>query len=910
MPESPYSEILKKIDDSTIIITSTNRLANTLLYHWLQFKKNKYGRPITKACVFSIQHWLDRLWHQMLLHEVKLPYVLSDSEALLIISQILQQKSKHFLSSDKHAKEILSAWQLLCHWQLSLADLLPYLDNQNTSHFFPYAELFQATCQQNNWIDQSQRLRLLSEIADLSEVLKKQNIQQVYFIGFDTMAPDLEYFITRVRSFGLHARLWKPSINNRVSIKFYQYQDKAHELTAVAQSLKRLSIAHPSKKIGVIVPDLQHRFLDLQAVFDEHLLPENVRNNPLVDNSQRVYTISGGIPLIEMPIVFQLLQWLMLPYINDFDQMMEVFTSPYIPGGLAHCHSRKQLSLHVKSTCYRNITIKQLMQNQRFQEHADSILRQKIVANQTISNHKYTATAFVSLIKKRISLLGWPGECRLSSLEYQALEQFYQVINHLALFERLNYQMNEKSWLIELKKLAQSELFQSKSNPSTNIYILGLLESADISFDYLFIVGLDSRSWPRSINPHPYLPYKLQQKHNMPHASAKRELDFAKRMTAHLLNQAPNIYLSFARIDEDNQLHMPSPLFNDYIPEQVPKAYSEHIMSIEHITQDNHLSQVENEEKLTLVGGVSIFKNMAECPYRAALINRLKILPDSEYKQPFDAREKGQVIHRILEYIWQDIKTLKRLQAFSLKALEKLIAECVERGLKAHKNYFAFIPPFMRMIEQKRLCSLMKKWLYFEAKRTKDFSAQALEKNITVELLGVKLSLRVDRIDRFDNGQSVVIDYKTSRKFAQKNWLNSPIVEPQLPLYAIFEDADAIAIALVNGHGIGFESLSNVPNWIQENTPKIYSSKPHQQLPSTFAELKNHWKVSLNKEMERFLAGEISLTPSASSCQYCEFGAICRKRFTYQGAFQQNNNANNTSLSNNINALQICTKLM
>ena len=442
--------------------------------------------------------------------------------------------------------------------------------------------------------------------------------------------------------------------------------------------------------------------------------------------------------------------------------------------------------------------------------------------------------------------------------------------------------MDENSWLIELKKLTQLKLFQSKSNSYSNIHILGLSESTDIRFDYLFIVGMDSKSWPKTIVPNPYLPYKLQNKYNMPQANIERSLDFYKRMTKNFLNQATNIYLSFSQVDDQNQVHIPSPLFSDYIIEPAPKIFSEYIAPIGHTVKDNYLSKVDNEEKLTLTYGVSIFKNMAECPYRAALIHRLKLMRDPQYRILLDPKDKGKIIHQTLEYIWRDIKNLKNLQTLSLGELKKVVKKCVSLALKKLQHHFVSTPIFIQISEQKRLRSLIEKWLHFEAKRIKNFSILALEKSITIELLGVKVSLRIDRIDRFDNGQTVIIDYKTSRIFKQKNWLNAPILDPQLPLYAIFEDANFIAIGLVNGYNAKFESLSTLTSLVAENLPKVYASKTHHKLSVNFEELKNYWRHSLNKSMKDFLKGNILITPSSSSCHYCTFGLICRQRFNYQ----------------------------
>jgi hypothetical protein len=44
-------------------------------------------------------------------------------------------------------------------------------------------------------------------------------------------------------------------------------------------------------------------------------------------------------------------------------------------------------------------------------------------------------------------------------------------------------------------------------------------------------------------------------------------------------------------------------------------------------------------------------------------------------------------------------------------------------------------------------------------------------------------------------------------------------------LYAIYEDADALAVAMVNGAKIGFQSISSIENWISATDPKAYPDK-------------------------------------------------------------------------------------
>ena len=64
------------------------------------------------------------------------------------------------------------------------------------------------------------------------------------------------------------------------------------------------------------------------------------------------------------------------------------------------------------------------------------------------------------------------------------------------------------------------------------IQILGPLESAQLEFDHLWVLGLTDEAWPRIPRPNPLLPIELQRSRGLPRSSADWELGFARRMQA------------------------------------------------------------------------------------------------------------------------------------------------------------------------------------------------------------------------------------------------------------------------------------------------------------------------------------------------------------------------------------------
>ena len=62
--------------------------------------------------------------------------------------------------------------------------------------------------------------------------------------------------------------------------------------------------------------------------------------------------------------------------------------------------------------------------------------------------------------------------------------------------------------------------------------VLGLLESAGLAFDHLWVCGLTEDEWPISARPHPLIAPALQRKAGIPQASPEEALEVDRRITA------------------------------------------------------------------------------------------------------------------------------------------------------------------------------------------------------------------------------------------------------------------------------------------------------------------------------------------------------------------------------------------
>ena len=85
--------------------------------------------------------------------------------------------------------------------------------------------------------------------------------------------------------------------------------------------------------------------------------------------------------------------------------------------------------------------------------------------------------------------------------------------------------------------------------------------------------------------------------------------------------------------------------------------------------------------------------------------------------------------------------------------------------------------------ERARLIRVLQEWLAFESGRG-GFRVMAVEKELDAHLRGNEVRLRVDRIDRMENGDRMIIDYKSSAA-KTSGWAYDRLRQAQLPLYAV-----------------------------------------------------------------------------------------------------------------------------
>src|SRR5690606_33799962 len=123
------------------------------------------------------------------------------------------------------------------------------------------------------------------------------------------------------------------------------------------------------------------------------------------------------------------------------------------------------------------------------------------------------------------------------------------------------------------------------------------------------------------------LPINLQRTYKMPHASAERELEYARALTAHYRQCAAQVVFSSAHSDDDSELS-PSALIR-----QLPLTPIQQLIADQQSISDSNYQLIAAQQSLQIVhtaqaplldltqeavrGGATIFKEQAACPFNA-----------------------------------------------------------------------------------------------------------------------------------------------------------------------------------------------------------------------------------------------------------------------------------------------------
>ncbi len=154
--------------------------------------------------------------------------------------------------------------------------------------------------------------------------------------------------------------------------------------------------------------------------------------------------------------------------------------------------------------------------------------------------------------------------------------------------------------------------------------------------------------------------------------------------------------------------------------------------------------------------------------------------------------ERGTLVHAALAAFWREVGSHAAFAALDPESLDARITAAARAATKAVRpERWRVLSPLVEAGEVARLAGLVAIWLNVHERGRPPFAVANVETALFLDLRGLRLRLRLDRIDALDDGGTVIIDYKTGRASAADTWFERRPQAPQLGLYLLARRAAA-----------------------------------------------------------------------------------------------------------------------
>ena len=689
-------------------------------------------------------------------------------------------------SAAAEANALMAAWNI--HIPLEAAE-----QSEETRQFLRWRSEFRRICDEARWFDAARHLDW--QIDALRGGVGRLP-RQLALAGFDRYNPQEARLARALMQRGVAVYELEQGLPQVAQTGVAALPDRQAECLAAVAWVRAQLAENPAARLGLVVPELGALRETLAALLDDALDPSALR--PALAEMPRRYNFSLGLPLARQPCVAVALQLLACATAGRMlqEEFSALLRQPYWSADIAEADGRARLDALMREFLAPTFTFERArrfarksgakgLDIDRLLAHLEAF--KALLAAQPV---RQVPSAWALAFRALLEALGWPGERSLSSHEYQAHGAFASALDSLAGLDAVLGRVSLAEARRRLAQICRERIFQPATIGDPPVQVMGLLEIADTPLDAIWVMGMNEHLWPPPARPNPLLPAALQRLARAPNASAEVQREFAQVIQRRLLRSAPQVWFSWARSEAARALR-PSPLLagmpgiaGSGAADAPPATPAKPPLGAFEIFEDAQAPPLATDQ--TLRGGAQLLQAQAICPAWAFYRYRLGAKALETPVDGLDARARGNLLHAALERFWQG-RGQSELLAMSDAERDAAVSLAVEAALA---DFDAAVEeplsPRLLTLERERLVRLVLQWLALEARRSAAFRVIAREQEAQVDIEGIAVRLRVDRIDELDDGRRIIIDYKTGGQISQASWAAERIDEPQLPIYAAF----------------------------------------------------------------------------------------------------------------------------
>ncbi len=849
--------IAAEVAAGATIVTANQRLARALGLRYNRQQRDAGHRTWPSPAILAWDDWIQRLWAQSEARDgvAARATLLGPAELDLVWAQVVSDE--RLGSGMAGARQAQRAREICANWLIETDALRAAARGGDQALFADWLQAFESHLRTTGLADRAEALRRLPR--DLAGGLWPA-ARRIALAGPDDWPPARRAFLHKLAAAGaVISELPMPRVTP-IRHRRVRCLDAAAEIDAAARWARAQATDRPDARVAIIVPDLDDRWREVRrAVLD--VIDPGWRLEPAALPSANL-SVAGTLADSGIARSGLLVLRLLEPHL-DYRDACALLRSPYLAGHEAEAAARAQIENRLRERIGFEVTIDELVAATATAAPRLAAGLGAIAERRRGLPSRQPLGSWLETFRAALAAVGWPGERPLASDDFQALTAWGTLGGTLGRCNSLAGQLGLTAALQFLERAAADRPFQPAGSDDA-IQVLGVMEALGQSFDSVWVTGLVAADWPPAVRPQALIPLELQRRAGLPECSPQALLDASERRLAALLAGAAVVVLSSPEFSGDEPVAA-SALIDDVPACEIaelsiwsgPTPWQVAAASLESAGDVPPALPATTR----LRGGASLIGRQSACPARAFLEDRLGARELGQPSAGIDGAQRGQITHYALAALYRRVTSSDELGKLGADALDALLGEVLEAALRANVPSSASLARPLIAIERSRQLAMLNRLLVSERERAAfrilRVEASPGEGRLPASLAALGLGLRVDRIDELASGERVVIDYKTgSRKPSTARLHEIRLPEPQLPLYALASEADAVAWIQLRSRGVSWVGTGAEGIDLQGIAPVgKRSSSPFSDWDS----LRAHWWHTLERLAAEFSDGDFRI---------------------------------------------------
>ena len=662
--------------------------------------------------------------------------------------------------------------------------------------------------------------------------------------------------------------------------------DPAAELAQVARWCRERLAMLPTARLLVIVPELARRQGEVRRVFDAALDPDYP--GTAVGGDIAPYAVEGGQPLTGYaPIAEGLSTLRVLAADVELTEVSQWLRAAFWLQPQAS--RRAALDVWLRTVVPPRLNAGQLLQALRaappgLLAHADESAALLLRLMEAFAGgSRATLGMWSGRFAQVLALCGLhAGAARhRDSRTQQVLQRLDELLEECAALPAALGIFNGVEAVAVFTRLLARTRFEPATGDAA-VTISASLADPILRYDGIWVSGLHAGVLPQRARFDPFIPVSLQRQAGVSAADAAALVSHAQQALNILCRSSHEFVVSAPEHADDLELAA-SPLLAPYALESFP--VSPPAPQLPQLIRASRRLEVFVDESgaawpdaVPLPAGTRAIELQSRCPFRAYAQLRLGAEPLESPVPGITPRERGRMLHRALELLWQRLRDSSGLAAARAGSVQALwVSECVAQAGNEILQDPAFSPAAdaTGLLELRRAAiarelgraaRLINTLCDLEASRA-PFVVHELETKHRVQSGGALIDVRVDRMDRLDDGTQVILDYKSGRAVTP-DWEVERTTHPQLLVYLLAAQApvSALAVAHLDPKSVVFKGIGDQD--FRLPGVKAAAGGWSRQL--------RVWNEQVAQLAGDFVRGDARVAPMDKACDYCHLHAFCR----------------------------------